>query len=245
MSPRLSGYADADDGLDFSERAGFLSGKSLALADWRAKKEEKEFQRLVHGLRWRKWFAEVLAENGARLERCLAKIAAYKARGKLALVADYKADPLVCVCRGCGTVWTPVVRGCKYPSRVPEWCPNGTGKATKRHTSNCYQRHHYRTNRRRGTKRCSVCRSAEHTAKQCPTGPATRTADIRRALADGQWRSLAEIAEAVGETSTNRKSVAVVLVNLTKYGVVERRREHYHRPSYRLIAAQPADGRPS
>lgn len=46
-----------DDGLDvdYSERAGYLTGKSAALAEWKHRKEEAEYQRLFRRLRDRNY----------------------------------------------------------------------------------------------------------------------------------------------------------------------------------------------
>lgn len=62
---RLSGVARAaqqEDALDvdYSERAGFLTGKSAAMADWAHRKEDREYNAL---------FARLYARNHARLRR--------------------------------------------------------------------------------------------------------------------------------------------------------------------------------
>lgn len=59
------------DGLeiDYSERAGFLTGKSEAIARWQAKKDKEAFAAIVNQLRVRKWTKAVRAENGARLAK--------------------------------------------------------------------------------------------------------------------------------------------------------------------------------
>lgn len=44
--------------LDFRELDGFMFGKEAALADWRFRKEQKEFAQLVDKLRSRKWKRE-------------------------------------------------------------------------------------------------------------------------------------------------------------------------------------------
>lgn len=61
---------DFSDGLDYRERDGFLTGKSAAIADWRFKKEQADFEKLCEALYMRKWRAarpeKVAAANAAR-----------------------------------------------------------------------------------------------------------------------------------------------------------------------------------
>lgn len=46
---------ERDLDLDYSERAGFMVGKSAAIADWRFHKEEGDFKKLCHRLYMRNW----------------------------------------------------------------------------------------------------------------------------------------------------------------------------------------------
>ncbi len=57
--------SDGGDGIDFSERAGFMSGKSAAIAEWSFRKSEREFGVLVNRLRVRKWQKENPAKRRA------------------------------------------------------------------------------------------------------------------------------------------------------------------------------------
>jgi hypothetical protein len=212
--------AEDRDGLDFSERAGFLSGKAFRLAEWAAQKEQRAFDKLVQSLRWKKWVAEVVAENGERLARLQANERERLTVMHAARVAAYRANPLVCVCIVCGTVWTPMVRGGTYPSRVPRFCPNGT---------RCYQRAWYqRTHGSRNA--CSRCRSPEHRARYCPVDPVGNQRDaVRAALADG-WSGLGAL---VAVTRLSRRIVAAICNHLVGRDEAMKRGT-YHHPEWRL-----------
>jgi len=49
--------------VDYSERAGFLTGKAAALAEWRHKKDKREFERMCGRLRARNWIRKIYAEG--------------------------------------------------------------------------------------------------------------------------------------------------------------------------------------
>jgi hypothetical protein len=52
--------------LDYSERAGFMTGKSAAIADWRHRKEVRDFGALVNRLRVLKWQRENAEKHHAK-----------------------------------------------------------------------------------------------------------------------------------------------------------------------------------
>jgi hypothetical protein len=65
--------------LDYSERAGFMTGKSAAIADWRHRKEVRDFGALVNRLRVIKWQRENAEKHHAKQLRYALK-AEVKAR---------------------------------------------------------------------------------------------------------------------------------------------------------------------
>lgn len=46
---------DHADGLDYSERAGFMVGRTAAIADWRHRKEREEFRAYCKRLYLKRW----------------------------------------------------------------------------------------------------------------------------------------------------------------------------------------------
>jgi hypothetical protein len=100
--------------LDYTERAGFLTGKSAKLADWHFKKEQAEFTRQVAVLRAKKWAAENPEKRRENANRYASKPEA-RARS-LALAKARrreKVDPTVHTCAECGVQWCrmPGTRG--------------------------------------------------------------------------------------------------------------------------------------
>lgn len=69
-----------DVDLDYSERAGFLTGKSAAIADWQHRKEQREFRKLCEALYKKKWFRDIRAAGGERWERLRARMRANRQR---------------------------------------------------------------------------------------------------------------------------------------------------------------------
>lgn len=60
-----------DFDIDYSERAGFLTGKSAAIAEWRHRKEVSDFERLCSKLYQRKWARLERQRNGTRVRERL------------------------------------------------------------------------------------------------------------------------------------------------------------------------------
>lgn len=64
-----------DFDVDYSERAGFLTGKSAAIADWHHRKDKQKFAKLVAVLRVRNWRlkspdkAKTIAQRQAQREK--------------------------------------------------------------------------------------------------------------------------------------------------------------------------------
>lgn len=123
--------SDRDFDVDYSERAGFLTGKAAAMADWAHRKDAKAFEKLVNVLRVKKWQkANVLHVRAVRRdyvkrpERKLLRAEKAKRRR----IQAWEPDATVLTCRHCGTQWCRVVprvvagvRG-RGPGPVPEFC---------------------------------------------------------------------------------------------------------------------------
>jgi hypothetical protein len=94
--------------IDYSERAGFLTGKALALADWRHRKDKREFDVLQARLSARRWLMRVYAEGGEKLERVreLARKRANARKERRRL----KRRGRVLTCGWCGAQWCPLPR---------------------------------------------------------------------------------------------------------------------------------------
>lgn len=66
-----------NDGIDIGDlQEGFQVGKSIALAEWSFRKEQRDFEKLVDRLRSRKWWRTVKAEGGERYEKKKAQLRA-------------------------------------------------------------------------------------------------------------------------------------------------------------------------
>lgn len=50
----MTSRSEGELAVDYSERAGFLVGKAAAIADWRFRREEEEFERLIARLKGKK-----------------------------------------------------------------------------------------------------------------------------------------------------------------------------------------------
>jgi len=59
---------ERDFDVDYGERAGFLVGKSAALADWSFRKEDKEFKKLCTRLYARNWARRERARHPERVQ---------------------------------------------------------------------------------------------------------------------------------------------------------------------------------
>jgi len=152
-------------GLDFKELDGFQFDKDRAIADWRNRKEQAEFGKLVNRLRVLKWQRDVQAEGGSRAAALRARKLRYMQqpdvasraleRARVRRLAAYHASPIVCRCRRCGAEWCPLPRRGVRPA---EFC-----------TDACRQIFRYRERSQRPKKRCGRCGLAGHTRRTCLT----------------------------------------------------------------------------
>jgi hypothetical protein len=153
-----------DDEGRFQGDRGFLVGKNQRLADWRAKKEQKQYDALFNRLRARNWQRKVYEQGGEKLDKLRARKLAHahqpevKQRGyRLARKRReraYKANPVECVCRACGAVWCRV-----YPAKGPN--PDFCGEACRQRL-----RHRERSKSKRVYK-CSRCGEQGHNSRGC------------------------------------------------------------------------------
>lgn len=100
-SERPAEHLDADS---------YMYGKALAIADWQAKKEQEEYERLFVRLYKRNWArAERARDPEAARERCRAWRAANQERvrktDRARLRRKRAAAPLFCRCEECGKTW--------------------------------------------------------------------------------------------------------------------------------------------
>lgn len=158
---------------------GFQVGKAARIADWLAKKERAETDRMINVARASKWNREHpkrRAEINARANAKPATKAKNRARARKKHAEAYRRNPIICRCQECGSVW------CKVPwlkGPRPRFC--GT---------RCYQRHRVReTGREPGPRRpkrkpsrgkplklrrpyrCSNCNTMGHNRLGCPKPP--------------------------------------------------------------------------
>ena len=159
----------------FTERNGFLTGKSAAIAEWRHRKERKAFDVVVNRLRVRKYEREARANGGPALEKLRARALRYSrkpevvakqtARQKALRRARAKQSPRVFICdmEDCRAQWCRVVLpGKRLPSGpAPRFCSEA-----------CAQIHRYRqkaeTAARTVTRRCTGCGKPGHNIRRCP-----------------------------------------------------------------------------
>lgn len=157
---------ERDIDVDYSERSGFLVGKSAALADWQFRKlqNEGDFQRLVWRLQAKKYWAAKDPERKARIRAYRAQWAkdnaeryreavnackrrrrtkpevreaeAAERRAKRAEATQRRREQTVYTCRVCGSYWSPLGR---LPARPPTYC-----------SQPCRSRENYRRARARG-----------------------------------------------------------------------------------------------
>lgn len=104
--------------VDYSERSGFLTGKSAALADWAHRKEKKAFEKVVAVLRTRRW-QKNNPDRARENQRKTDKKKYAKRREK----RSWLVKGTVLTCARCKTQW------CRIPVRFmgpePKYCPNG------------------------------------------------------------------------------------------------------------------------
>ena len=137
---------ERDIDVDYSERAGFLTGKSAAIAEWRFRKEQGDpkFRQLVWRLQAKKYWAAKSPDRKARIyayrrqwakehpERVRAMMVrahrkfrsdprnreheARQKREKRAVGSQARRAATVYTCVVCGAQWSPVGR---IPTRPP------------------------------------------------------------------------------------------------------------------------------
>lgn len=159
IRPGLSSDPDAVE-EHFTEKNGFLTGKSAAIADWQHRKEERAFGVLVNRLRVRKWQKEnperrrAIALRYARKPDVVVKqCAREKARRRQA----FKANTPVHTCEQCGAQWCRVpVKGRLPRGMTPRFCGDA-----------CAQINRYRAKAAPSGKRCSGCGETGHNRRRC------------------------------------------------------------------------------
>lgn len=144
--------SDDDLEIDYSERAGFLTGKAAALAEWQHKKlkNDPEFRRLIWRLQAKKYWATKPEERKKAIRayrkawakarpdhlRLIYQRARRKRRSdpkkwraeldakkaKREIARRAKRAATVYTCCDCGTQWSPGVG--RLPARPPIRCPN-------------------------------------------------------------------------------------------------------------------------
>lgn len=173
---------------------GVMVGRQAALAEWRHRRETREFEKLCARLRARNWVRKIYAAGGDRLGLLRAYQAKWAREHRAAqLVAQKRwrhrrrVWPVV-QCVGCGAVFSPwSPHG--LPSIVPQYC-----------TEACRQRARYRQ-------------------RVGQTGYGNATGMVRRALADGAWHSVAELHELGLKSGT----LSATLCRLIRLGEIEAR----------------------
>lgn len=153
-SAARSARQDDELEVDYSERAGFLTGRAAAIADWAFRKlqNEGDFKRLIWRLQAKKYWASKPEERKALIRayrerwrqlhadrhnassrRAKAKRRKNPAIWRAELEAKREARAIerqarraatIYTCAVCGTRWSPAVG--RIPTRPPKYCPNGT-----------------------------------------------------------------------------------------------------------------------
>lgn len=151
-----------------------FDGRARAIAQWRERKEAREFEAMCNVLRVKKWRREVFAEAGERLAR-LRESGREKMRKRRAAMSAaerdelnarqreereraWKSSPAIYTCKTCGTQWCPlphVRRG-----RAGEFCCKRCANKWRRPA---------KTNNR-----CRGCGDRGHNRRTCPKGPKGR-----------------------------------------------------------------------
>ena len=115
---------DRELDVDYSERAGFLTGKAAALADWAHRKEAKAFAKLEASLRVRRW-RQLEPEKAKDLNR--RNDLRRRARRHDERVELRKGQVLTC--GWCGTQWCRIPRPKMGPT--PKFCSAEHGKLAR------------------------------------------------------------------------------------------------------------------
>jgi hypothetical protein len=111
MSPRSTAAREATDrdlDLDYTERTGFLTGKAFAIADWRHRKDKREFDALQNRLNVRRWRLRVYDVGGEKLDQLRAN--ARKRQNAHHERERIKRRGRVLTCEQCGAQWCVVPR---------------------------------------------------------------------------------------------------------------------------------------
>lgn len=143
--------------LDFTELDGFQFEKERRIAEWRARKDKREFQKLCRRLMTARWRRGLSDERRAEY---LAKARADMGRRYKAKQAEKHARDRsrVLVCQECGVEFQRL--------------PGTTGPKPKFCTMRCYQRQYHREweRKRTGAKRrnrCGRCGKFGHNKRSC------------------------------------------------------------------------------
>lgn len=148
--------------LDYSERAGFMVGKTAAMADWKFRKDEKAFTRLVATIRATNW-------NRANSVRRKVIALGYWNRNKERLNAAKRVKarraPRSRKCDMC-----PVVYELPYPhprGRVRRVCSD---ECRRRKDNAVAAEGQAKIRRAKGTKvrACRECKATGHNRRRCP-----------------------------------------------------------------------------
>jgi hypothetical protein len=114
------------DGLDYSERAGFLTGKAAAIAEWSHRKRKEVDQRLYAVLRVRRWRMRHPEEARVLSARADARRYAKRREEIAELVRGF-----VFTCARCATQWCRIPGGKRTSGTKPKYCPNGCGRKAR------------------------------------------------------------------------------------------------------------------
>lgn len=106
--------------IDYSERAGFLTGKSAAIAEWLHKRDKRAFAKQCDVLRADRWRRNNPERAKANNEKASKKKFARRREENAELVRGH-----VLTCARCGTQWCRLPLGKRTSGTTPKYCPNG------------------------------------------------------------------------------------------------------------------------
>jgi hypothetical protein len=148
--------------LDYTERQGFMVGKTAALADWKFRKDEKAFNRLIATVRATNW-------NRAHSVRRKVIALSYWHRNKERLNAAKRVKarkaPRTRKCDMC-----PVVYELPYPhprGRVRRVCSPECRRLKENQKAREYQTKAARAKGRK-VRSCTECNELGHNRRTCP-----------------------------------------------------------------------------
>jgi hypothetical protein len=107
--------------IDYTERSGFLTGKSHALAEWSHRKGKKETGKLYARMRTRRW-----QKNNPERVRANNKKSDKKRYAKRRETRQHLIRGHVLTCAICKTTWCRIP--CRYMGPEPKYCLNGCRK---------------------------------------------------------------------------------------------------------------------